>query len=164
MKKLHNLLLAAVAALASALRIDRRTHYEFANIAEGTYPTGSMTRLTDAAITRRHLVVAIGTDINHVALAGTTSVALGVVDDEAEAAEDPVNVQLLGNKPGTILMVASAAITAGAQVVTAADGKIRTLPGTTGTYHIIGRALEAAGADNDVINVQHCYPTQRIVA
>jgi hypothetical protein len=164
MNKLKNLIHLATAALAAAVRIDRRTHYEFANIAEGTFENGCMTRLTDAAITRRHLVVAVGTDINHVALAGVSSIPLGVVDDEAEAAEDPVNVQLLGNKPGTVLMVASAAITAGAQVVTAADGKIRTLPVATGTYHIIGRALEAAGADNDVINVQHCYPTQRVVA
>jgi hypothetical protein len=164
MNKVKNLIHLATAALAAVARIDRRTHYEFANIAEGTYETGCMSRLTDAAITRRHLVVAVGSTINHVALAGVTSIALGVVDDEAEAAEDPVNVQLLGNKPGTVLMVASAAITAGAQVVTAADGKIRTLPVATGTYHIIGRALEAANGDNDVINVQHCYPIQRIVA
>jgi hypothetical protein len=164
MKKLQNLLLAAAAALASALRIDRRTHYEFANIAEGTYPTGCITKLVDAALTRRHLLVKIGTDINHVAINTASDIPLGVADDEAAAAEDDVNVQLLGQKEGTILMVAGAAITAGALLVGTASGKVITLPGSTGTYYIIGRALDAAGADGDVINVAHSFPIQRVVA
>lgn len=155
----------ALAALAvCAERLLGRERYEFANIAEGTYSTGNMSRLADAALSTRHLVVKIGSDINHVAVAGTADIALGVVNDAAEAAEDPVNVQILGRAEGTILMVASAAITAGDMVVTAASGKIRTLPGTTGTYYIIGRALEAAAADGDVINVAHCFPIQRVVA
>jgi hypothetical protein len=164
MNKLKNLLLVAVAALASALRIDRRTHYEFANIAEGTYPTGCITKLADAALTRRHLVVKIGTDINHVAINTASDIPLGVADDEAAAAEDDVNVQLLGQKEGTILMVAGAAITAGAFLVGTASGKVITLPGSTGTYYIIGRALTAAAADGDEINVAHSFPTQRVVA
>lgn len=163
MKNLKNLLLAAAAALASALRIDRRTHYEFCNIAEGTYPTGCMSKLADVALTRRHLLVKIGTDVNHVAINTASDIPLGVVDDEAEAAEDPVNVQLLGQKEGTVLMVAGAAITAGAFVVGTAAGKVITLPGTTGSYYIIGRAMEAAGADLDVINVAHCFPILRVV-
>lgn len=165
MKNLLKLCVLPIAALLSAGdRLIRGPRYEFANIAVGTHPTGCITKLADAPLARRHLVVRIGSAITHVAVAGAADLALGVVDDEAEAAEDPVNVQLLGQKEGTVLMVASAAIAAGALVVTAADGKIRTLPVATGTYNIIGRALEAAGADNDVIEVAHCFPIQRVVA
>lgn len=160
--QLCGLLLAAV--LSSGHRLLRGSQYEFCNIAEGTHPTGCVTKLADVALTRRHLLVKIGTDASHIAINTASDIALGVVDDEAEAAEDPVNVQLLGQKEGTILMVASAAITAGAMVVSAADGKIRTLPGTTGNYYIIGRALEAAGADGDVIEVAHSFPVLRAVA
>jgi hypothetical protein len=160
--QLCGLLIAAV--LSSGHRLLRGSQYEFCNIAEGTFPTGCMTKLADVALTRRHLLVKIGTDANHVAINTASDIPLGVADDEAELAEDPVNVQLLGQKEGTILMVAGAAITAGAFVVGTAGGKIITLPGTTGSYYIIGRAMEAAGADLDVINVAHCFPTLRVVA
>jgi hypothetical protein len=60
-------------------------------------------------------------------------------------------------------MVASAAITLGDFVVSAAGGKIRTLPGTTGTYYIVGRALQAAGADLDVIEIDPMPVIQRVV-
>lgn len=156
--------LLIAAAVSAGDRLFRGPRYEFCNIAEGTHPTGCITKLADVALTRRHLLVKIGTDASHIAINTASDIALGVVDDEAEAAEDPVNVQLLGQKEGTILMVASAAITAGAMVVSAADGKIRTLPGTTGNYYIIGRALEAAGADGDVIEVAHSFPVLRAVA
>lgn len=155
--------LAIAGLLSAGDRLFRGPRYEFCNIAEGTYPDGCMSRLADVALTRRHLLVKIGTDINHVAINTASDIPLGVVDDEAEAAEDPVNVQLLGQKPGTVLVVAGAAITAGAFVVGTAAGKVITLPGTTGSYYIIGRALEAAGADLDVINIAHCFPILRVV-
>lgn len=154
-------MLACIAACADwALGRER---YEFANIGEGTYQTGNMSRLADAALATRHLCVKVGSDVNHVAVAAAADIALGVSNDAAEAAEDPVNVQILGRADGTILMTASGAIALGAMVVTDASGKIRTLPASTGTYYIIGRALEAAAADGDVINVAHCFPIQRVV-
>lgn len=159
-------LVLALGAICSS--IQRRVtgpRYEFANIAEGTSETGNRTYLADASHSTRHLVVKIGSDANHVALAGTGDIAIGVTDDQPEAAEDHVNVQLLGAKRGTVLMTASAPISAGDMVVTAASGKIRTLTGLgTGTYYIIGRALEAAGADGDVIQVSPTFPTQRVVS
>lgn len=163
MKQIQKLMMAAGCAIASLPLPCAAPRYEFANIGEGTYPTGQTTRLTDAGLTTRHLTVKIGSDVNHVAVAGTADIALGVVDDAAEAAEDPVNVQVLGQKPGTILVTASAAITLGDMVVTAASGKVRTLPVASGTYYIIGRALEAAVADGDLINIAHCFPVQRVV-
>lgn len=163
MNRLKLIFVALVAALASLkLTPDRR--YQFANNQVGVRPGGRRTYLANAAITTKNLVVDIGTDANHIALAGTSSIALGVAMDEAEAAEDAVAVQLFGAVEGTVLVVASAAITAGALVVTNTNGKVRTLPGTTGTYYVLGRALTAAGADGDVIEIAPCFPTQRVVA
>lgn len=161
------LLIIGVLALAGLTLLCARPaspRWEVSNIAEGTSETGNRSYLADAVFSARHLVVKVGSDANHVDLAGTADIALGVIDDQADAIDDPVNVQLLGAKRGTVKMTASAAITAGAMVVTAASGKIRTLPGTTGTYYIIGRAREAAGADGDVIEVIPCFPIQRVVA
>lgn len=135
-----------------------------ANINEGVHQSGRVTRKADAAIATRNLVVKIGSDANHIAVAGTGDIALGVCQDEPTAAEETCAIQLLGSCDRTLLMVASAAISAGDMVVTAASGKIRTLPGTTGTYYIIGRALQAAAADGDAIAIDPCFPVQRVVA
>lgn len=158
-------LVLALGAIASSLqRLLTGPRHEFANIAEGTSETGNRTYLADASHSTRHLVVKIGSDANHVALCGTGDIALGVTDDQPDAAEDHINVQLLGAKRGTVLMTASAAITAGDMVVAAASGKIRTLTGLgSGTYYILGRAVEAAGADGDVIQVVPTFPIQRVV-
>lgn len=134
------------------------------NIAEGVHGDGCITKLTDAALATRNVLVKIGSDISHVAVTtAATEIPLGVVNDEASAAEENVNVQLLGQKQGTVLMVASAAITAGDLVVAAANGKIATLSGSAGTYYIVGRALNAATTDGDLVEVAHCLPVQRVV-
>jgi len=82
-------------------------------------------------------------------LAGATDNSLGVLEDRA------FNGKLCSyvptNAEGTVFMVASAAITKGAEVYGAANGKIGT---TVSTNEKIGRALTAAGADGDVIEVQ----------
>lgn len=135
------------------------------NIAEGVHGDGCITKLTDAALATRNVLVKIGSDISHVAVTTAgTEIPLGVVNDEASAAEENVNVQLLGQKQGTVLMVASAAITAGDLVVAAANGKIATLSASAGTYYIVGRALNAATTDGDLVEVAHCLPVQRVVS
>lgn len=157
-------LIAVLALLATCVWLVGRNSLTFlANVAEGTH-AGSITKLADAAITTRHLLVKIGSDAGHVALAGVSDIPLGVATDESAAAEDPVNVALLGVTESTLLGVASAAITAGDLLVPAANGKLRTLPGTTGTYNIIGRAITAAGADGDTIEFVPSFPIQRVVA
>ena len=160
-------LLSIVAVLAlvafaafHAFRPKRRV--EFANIGEGQVG-GKKSYLSDAAITTRYLVVKIGSDANHIALAGTADIALGVASDEASAAEELVNVLLLGSQDQTVKVIAAAAITAGDFVVTAASGQVRTLPATTGTYYIIGRALNAAGAQGDTVEIDPSFPIQRVV-
>lgn len=160
------LLIIGVIALAGLTLLCARPaspRWEVSNIAEGTSDTGNRTYLADVAMSARYLLVRIGSTANHVNLAGTSDLALGIATDRALAVDEPINVQLLGAVRGTVLMTASAPISAGDLVVTAANGKIRTLPGTTGTYEIIGRAVEAAVGDNDIIQVVPTFPIRRVV-
>jgi hypothetical protein len=137
-----------------------------ANIAEGTHGDGCVTKLADAAQALRHVLVKIGSDADHVAVTtANTEIPLGVCDDEASAAEDNVNIQILGNKQGTILMVAHAAIDAGDMLVPAAAGRVQTIDGLSSvTTYIVGRALNAATTQGDLVEVQHCMPVQRVIA
>jgi hypothetical protein len=140
-----------------------------ANIAEGTHGDGCITKLADAAIGTRHLLVNFGSDVDHVAVTTDCSeIPLGVVDDEASAAEDNINVQLLGNKQGTILCVSDGTITAMGDMVTASkvaahNGYVAKLGVGADTYYIIGRALNAAASDGDLVEIEHCVPVQRVV-
>ena len=68
-----------------------------------------------------------------------------------------MNVALLGARSGTLRMVASAAITQGALLEPAASGRVVTLGGGAGTHHVVGRALDAAAAAGDVIEVDPFY-------
>lgn len=134
----------------------------FANVGEGFWP-GRKTYRADAAITTRYLLVKLGSDSAHVAVAGAADIPIGIATDEPGAAEDAVNVDLLGSAHGTKLGVASGAIPAGAFIVPDANGKVRALPGTTGTYYIIGRALSATSADGDPIQYDPIPTVQRVV-
>lgn len=157
------LLLPVLALCARAWK--HGTHGLAANIAEGIHENGAITRRVDAALTDRHLLVKQGSDADHIAVNGAADIPLGTCPDEPEAAEDAATVNLLGQKPGTMKMVAGAAIVHGALVVGTASGKVITLPGTTGTYYIVGRSVNrATTADGDEIEVAHCFPTQRVVA
>ena len=95
--------------------------------------------------------------------AANTDIPLGICTDEAAAAEDLVNVALLGAAPGTLKAVAKSAITMGDFIQSNGDGKVITLKATTGTWYIIGRALQAAAADGDIIEFDPCLPIQRVV-
>jgi hypothetical protein len=92
-------------------------------------------------------------------------VPLGVMQDEIATAElgEPRALKLLGQAPGTLPMVASAAVAAGALVYTAAGGKVQTIPSAAGTYYLVGTALTAASANNDVITVNHCAPVRIVI-
>jgi len=79
-------------------------------------------------------------------VATAADVELGTMENACTAA-GPCTVRLR-NAGGTAKMVASAAITAGVTVYAAAGGKIA----SSGTV-TVGTALEAATADNDVIEV-----------
>lgn len=116
---------------------------------QGTHDNvGSFT--AKVAITRNARVAIDTTNSGvpaQVILAGANVPAIGIAEYDA-AIGDIVAVRLYG--AGTMQMIASAAITQGAAVYGAANGKI----GTTATSTtIVGNALEAAGADGDIIHV-----------
>lgn len=152
---------AVAAAVAIAGEIRNRRRPSACNVGGGTH-AGSITRKTDAAIAARHLLVKVGTDADHVAACGASEVPIGTVPDEASAAEENVEVALLGAAPSTRKMVASEAIDAGEKVYTAASGKVQDLPAGAGTYYCVGTALTAAAADGDEIEVDPA-PAERTV-
>lgn len=152
----------AVAGLA-LLCLNRTKKIHCANIGVGQH-NGNVTYKTDAAITTRYLLGKIGSDAAHVAVSDAADIPLGVITDEAAAAEDLVNLALFGSGEKTLKVVASAAIAAGAFVVGADGGKTRTLPAVAGTYYIVGRALNAAAADGDTVEIDPIPCVQRVVA
>jgi hypothetical protein len=137
-------------------RARRKTY--FANIAEGTRPTGNFTKLTDTAIGTRNFLVKIGSDSDHVAAsAANTDIPLGVCTDEAPASEELVNVALLGVANGTLRVVLGGTVAAGDMLQSNGDGTAIKLLTTTGTFYNIGRALQA-GVSGDVIEFAHTFP------
>lgn len=84
------------------------------------------------------------------AVAGLTNKEIGQAEVAAFADGDVIPVRLR-TAQGTCKMVAAGAITAGAAVYTAASGKIDDVATSTG--FLVGTALEAATAANDVIEV-----------
>lgn len=127
-----------------------------ANIAEGTHD-GNITKGSDVVITERHLLAKIGGAADRVNLCAAVDTPIGVITDEATAIGDLVNVSLLGATRSTLRMVASAAIAQGALLEPAASGRIATLGSGAGTHHVVGRALDAAIAAGDVIEVDPFY-------
>ncbi len=136
------------------------------NIAEGVHGDGCVTKKADAAQALRHALVMFGSDVDHVAVTtANTDIPLGICDDEAAAAEDNINVQVLGQKSGTILGRAHASITQGDYLVPAAAGRVQTMTGLTSvTTYIFGVALNAATTQDDLVEIAHCAPVQRVIA
>lgn len=81
------------------------------------------------------------------AYAGTTDVEVGVMNEDAFAADEHRSVRLR-TAEGTLKMIASEAITAGNAVYAGANGKVA----ASGTV-LIGIALETVTTDGDVIEV-----------
>lgn len=80
---------------------------------------------------------------------GATDAAIGVALDAATEG-DIVPVAILGNFTGTVQVKAAGAISAGAQVAANATAT------SSASDVIVGRALEAASAAGDMIEVAHC--------
>lgn len=123
-------------------------------LGDGVHPDGHVTRTADAAHTLKNLIVKEGTTAGStVAICGLNARPIGVCEDTPEAADDPVNVALLGVAPGTLLAVAAGAITAGAAVYTAANGKVSATGASTSYF--LGFAVTAAAADGDPVEIAH---------
>lgn len=118
----------------------------------------AITRTNDAAITTRHLLYKEGTTAGTGAAAcGANALPLGTIDN-TEASTGIAQAVLLLGKDRTVKMVASAALSIGAWVYTAASGKVQGTPTSTGTYYKVGRLLTASGADGDVVEVESIVP------
>lgn len=123
--------------------------------------TATKTLKAEAAISENR-VVKLGTNALQVITAGAGEDAIGVAQ-HGVALDEEISIEAT---PGAIVKcVASAAITLGARVMAAANGKIVTATAPAAAYaatrvRVLGIALEAASADNDVISVLW-MPTER---
>lgn len=107
-----------------------------------------ITMITGAAVTAKRLVqFSSGEVIHNVA----TSIPIGVAEFSAKD-DTAVAVRTL-SEDGTLEMTASDPISLDADVYADAAGKIQALPVTGGSYVKIGIAVEAATADDDIIQV-----------
>ena len=133
----------------------------FANVAERTH-AGDITKMSAGPIGTRHLLGKLGANITCVEIANAGDLPFGVITDEAEKKDDPVNVAILGVSQSTLRMVAAENIVAGRHVYAADNGKVRHLPSTEGTYLEVGLALTNGGADQ-IIEVASCLPRKVLV-
>lgn len=128
-----------------------------------THPNGVTSLKAEEAVSTRHLVVKRGAAATGVLICGAGAVPLGVINDEADADDvslgTPKAIQLLGVTPGTILMVAASAIAIDSDVYAIGSGKVDNLAQAASGDYRVGRAVTAAGAANELIEVAHTLPT-----
>jgi len=110
----------------------------------------SPTRLSGEALAAKRLVK-FSSSNTYVDNDAADAVPIGSTNS-AVASGEPVSVATV-NAEGTIEVTAAGAITNGAAVYAAADGKVQALPVIAGTYYRIGVACEDAAADGDIIEV-----------
>jgi len=108
--------------------------------------SGFRTFTADGAIAIHALVRQTATGVD---TCGIAHHAIGTATQAALAANDEITVKLI-TASGTHKMIASAALAAGADAFTAASGKVGA---SASTAYRVGKVLEAAGANNDVIEV-----------
>lgn len=145
-------LLVALLFLAILLfRSTRAPKITAYNVGEGFWP-GKKSYISDVVVSSRYLLGKIGTGPSNIAIAGAADKPIGIITDEA-AVGDIIDVDFLGSARETKIMVASAAIAAGDFLMPAANGQVATLSASAGTYYVVGRALKAAAAAGDLIEV-----------
>jgi hypothetical protein len=135
------------------------------NIGEGTHAE-AISLLSDEAHGRHLLMTCVAaSDTDHYAICAAGEDPIGVCPDEVASDEvgEARAIRLL-SRGGTVKMVASEAITKGERVYTAAAGKVQDLPAGAGTYFLVGKALTAAAADGDVLEVESCFPVATVVS
>ena len=90
-------------------------------------------------------------------ICGPTDAPLGPCEDSVMAG-DRATIHHLGSAKGTMTMVASVAIADGDLVYTAVGGKITNVS-AAGLWKV-GRAVTAANADGEFIEVAGCFPVE----
>lgn len=143
---------AVIAAILMIVRHRRSLRVRLANIGEGVHGDGILSKRADAAVPRYRLLK-IGSDADHVALAGAGELALYQAIDEAAAAEDLIGCRSLACSPGTMLVVSNGAgeIVPGDLLVPAATGKVAKKAAGAGNYYIAGIAITGAAATDGLL-------------
>lgn len=138
-------------------------HTALANIITATrYSNGRKTLTANEAVLR-HALVKFDTTETTALNCTTAAIPLGIARAEL-ASGDQGDIAILGAAPGTEIAIADAAIARDAFIVPAVTaGRARTLPGTTGTYYVFGRAITAAGAAADEFEFAPCVPYKVVV-
>ncbi|HEV2695248.1 MAG TPA: hypothetical protein VG347_20310 [Verrucomicrobiae bacterium] len=134
----------------------------FANIGEGTFETGKKSYIPDASTNGRYLIYKIGSDADHVTLAGLNDVAIGVSDDQADTTNSQsITIKLFGVCPGMMRVQTDGTIANGNYVKAGANGQA-TLA-VTGDPGIFGKALfgtDTSANAGDTITVVHDVPSK----
>jgi hypothetical protein len=147
----------------------RRNLISAANVAEGVHADGIKSYQVDAALTETFLLVKVGSDAGHVGVCGNDEIPDGIAQSEITAANIVEGLQiavgLLGAAKGTQFVRASEAIdpTTVKYVCSAASGRVKALPTTSGTYYIVGKPISVATAAGEILVIIPCVPTQRVV-
>lgn len=121
----------------------------------GTHANGVIPLVAEVTMTTRYLLVQKGTAADGIIVNVATTRPWGVCLDEPTSGNKAA-VALLGCAEGTLKVRANAAITVGQMVYTAAGGKVSPTYGAT--LFLVGRAVTAAAADGDLIEIAHCFP------
>jgi len=131
---------------------------------------GTVSLDATAVIATKNYVVCRGADDRHFKV-GTlvTDVPLGVLlNDEVTSGEVdvmPKSIALFGLYPESLPAVAAAAIAVDVELVIdlATPGRVKALPGASGTYLVIGRNRFTVAAAGDPVSIAHCVPRTVVV-
>ena len=168
------LILAAVLLVAASLPLIARRARGLRRaslvVAINTLPAnvGSSQRsrryLASGALATRYVFVKAGADDQHIAaVAATSDQPLGVITDEAAAAEDPIDVELPITDRTLPLVAAEAIATLNVDLYMSAAGKVGLKPTAAGTYWRVARNKTLAGAANDPVECELLPPRKLIV-
>jgi hypothetical protein len=125
----------------------------------GKHARRVLNKLADAVHAAHNLIVKIGSDANHIAVCGKADEPLGVCVDAPDVAEYPAGVELLTG-PDTVVVVAAAVVAVGDKLYTAASGKVANAATSgAGATYLVGRAMSAASAADEEVEMEGCYPS-----
>lgn len=142
------LILLAVAILGVATIKCHRSQTIVACNGAGVHHGGKVTRFSVGALASRYVVVKQSGTALGVEVCAATDHPLGILTDEADAANNPVMVIMPGSAETTLKLKPSVAILAGEVLYTGASGKVTNVP-VAGCY-IVGTALAAGAADEEL--------------
>ncbi len=131
-------------------------------------PTSSISKILDAAISTRHLLVKTGSNRHRVAVTeDADEMPLGTVPLTGGEL-DLRGLNVLGQS-GIIPMIAAETVAVGEEVFTAPDGKVQNRPTAAGTYWQVGFCVElespsqGAGIEANQILVAPCVPIKTVI-